>query len=132
MGSLTSLSTLWESATGDAIPLPDEIASVYGALALPTGGERPFLYANFVSTVDGVVALNEPGTGGDEISGESQEDRFVMGLLRAVADAVIVGAGTLRAFPRHLWIPETIYKPLAPAFARVRAALGKPAAPLTA
>jgi riboflavin biosynthesis pyrimidine reductase len=38
---------------------------------------------------------------------------------------VIVGAGTLRAFPRHLWTPEAIYAPLANEYAALRAALGK-------
>src|SRR5688500_3785560 len=131
MAALARLETVWESADGNPLPLPEELAGIYGSLRMPVG-DRPFLFANFVSTVDGVVALHEPGTGGDEISGNSGEDRFVMGLLRAAADIVIVGAGTLRAFPRHLWTHDTIYKPLAPAFDRLRAAMGKNRAPLTA
>ena len=60
------------------------------------------------------MSLNVPGqSGGGPISGFNQQDRMVMGLLRAVADAVIVGAGTLRSAPQHLWTAEYIYPPLA-------------------
>jgi len=36
-----------------------------------------------------------------DISGFNQHDHLVMGLLRAIADAVIVGAGTLRLSLTH-------------------------------
>jgi riboflavin biosynthesis pyrimidine reductase len=78
-----------------------------------------------------VVALDDAGrTGGGEISGHNAHDRAVMGLLRAAADAVIVGAGTLRADPDHLWTAAHIYPPLADAYRALRAALGKPHPPL--
>jgi len=45
-----------------------------------------------------VVALDAPGAGaGPTISGRSPADRLVMGILRALAEVVVVGAGTLRA-----------------------------------
>ena len=54
-----------------------------------------------------------------------------MGLLRAAADAVVIGAGTLRASsPDHVWTAEYIYPPLADAYRELRAALGKPEPPL--
>jgi hypothetical protein len=78
-----------------------------------------------------VVSLNVPGrSGGGEISGFNQHDRMVMGLLRAAADAVIVGAGTLRAVPRHRWTAAYICPALAAAYQTLRAALGKPDPPL--
>ncbi len=85
-----------------------------------------------VTTLDGVVSLNVPGqAGGGPISGFNQHDRMVMGLLRAAADAVIVGAGTVRAVSaRHIWSAEYIYPPLADAYAELRRRLQKPAAPL--
>jgi riboflavin biosynthesis pyrimidine reductase len=55
---------------------------------------------------------------------------MVMGLLRAVADAVVVGAGTLRSVPKHLWTAARIYPPLADAYQSLRTALGKPEPPL--
>ena len=40
----------------------------------------------------------------------NEEDRFIMGLLRASADAVVVGSGTLRAAgPQGSWLPESVY-----------------------
>lgn len=48
-----------------------------------------------------------------------------MGLLRACADAVLLGAGTLRATPGHRWTAEHIFPAMAGPFARLRADLGK-------
>src|SRR5687768_2165346 len=128
---LAPLAGLDDHTTGPELPLPAELAAFYGALRLPAPPDRPYLFANFVSTLDGVVSLGEPGTGGDEISGGSRQDRAAMGLLRAAADMVIVGAGTLRAFPNHLWTPEAIYAPAETAFTRLREAAGAAPAPMT-
>jgi riboflavin biosynthesis pyrimidine reductase len=82
-----------------------------------------------VSSVDGVVALDSPGESGHVISGDSEADHFVMGLLRACADAVVIGAGTLRASPKHLWHPDRIFPPGKAAFAELRQSLGLGAQP---
>jgi 5-amino-6-(5-phosphoribosylamino)uracil reductase len=68
----------------------------YGRLGFPAPtASRPWVFANFVQTLDGIVSL-----GGDDASGaaisESAEDRWLMDLLRAHADAVMLGMGTLR------------------------------------
>lgn len=133
--ALTPLETLYDAAPGTALPLPPELAALYGPLRLPLGASaspgRPLVISNFVSTLDGVVALPEPGyAGGGAISGFDKHDKAVMGLLRAISDAVVVGAGTLRSVPRGLWTAEHIYPPLAPAYAALRAALRKPEPPL--
>jgi riboflavin biosynthesis pyrimidine reductase len=87
--------------------------------------------SNFVTTLDGVVSLDVPGqSGGGPISGFNPHYRMVMGVLRAVTDVVIVGAGTLRAAPRHVWTAEYIYPPLAEAYGQLRAALGRSEPPL--
>jgi len=52
-----------------------------------------------------------------------------MGLLRACADAVVLGAGTLRATPGHLWTPAHVYPALATEFIALRSALGRSAEP---
>ena len=72
---------------------------------------RPFVMANFVSTLDGVVSYRIKGkSGGSTISGSDPADRFIMGLLRASADAIVVGAGTLQdADAQSLWTPEYVY-----------------------
>jgi riboflavin biosynthesis pyrimidine reductase len=98
---------------------------------LPTHPGRPYIIGNFVTTLDGVVALNAPGhSGGGDISGWNKHDQFVMGLLRAVADCVIVGAGTLRAAPRHRWTAQYISPPHANAYQQLRTSLGKTTPPL--
>lgn len=128
---LSPLETIFNAANGPALPLPDELAARYGALRFPSAAGRAHVIANFVSTLDGVVALNAPGeVPGADVSGGCPHDRFVMGLLRAVADAVIVGAGTLRPLPRHRWTAEAIYPPFAAAFGELRTRLGKPRHPL--
>ena len=76
-----------------------------------SSGERPFVIANFVSTLDGVVSYENKGhAGGSTVSGSDPADGFIMGLLRASADAVIVGARTVHdASPEALWTPEYTY-----------------------
>jgi riboflavin biosynthesis pyrimidine reductase len=92
---------------------------------------HPYVFSNFVSTLDGVVSLNAKGhASGADISGFSAQDRMVMGLLRAIADVVIIGSGTLRADRRHVWTAEAIYPELAAEYRQLRQALGKRGAPL--
>jgi riboflavin biosynthesis pyrimidine reductase len=55
---------------------------------------------------------------------------MVMGLLRAVADVVIVGAGTLAVDRNHVWTAEGIFPGFAGEYRRLRAALGKRGPPL--
>lgn len=132
MSGLEPFQSLIEAAAGEEVPLPPELREIYHRLPMPRHATRPHVVGNFVSSLDGVVSLGIPGqAGGGEISGFNAHDRMLMGLLRAVADAVVVGAGTLReASSRHLWTAGYIYPPLADAFAELRAALGKPEPPL--
>ncbi len=53
-----------------------------------------------------------------------------MGLLRAVADVVIVGSGTLAADSQQIWTPEAICPELAPEYAHLRKALRKSGPPV--
>jgi len=94
--------------------------SYAGSLRLP----RECVFANFVASLDGIVALPGDTESGQIISGRNSADRFVMGLLRAAADAVLIGAGTFRKSGRHLWLPDRIYPAAAAAFAEMRAQLG--------
>lgn len=103
------------------------LLAAYGGGTL--GFEQPALIANFVSSVDGVVALPSGGESGMIISQNSAADHFVMGLLRAVADAVLVGASTLRRSPGHVWAAEAIYRPAAAEFSAARRTLGLAARP---
>jgi riboflavin biosynthesis pyrimidine reductase len=105
-----ALRPLLETTHGRALPLPPKLSRLYGGdLRLPVPRSGPLVFSNFVSTLDGVVSLQVKGhSGGGDISGFSGQDRMVMGLLRAAADAVIVGSGTLAADPEHLWTPQAI------------------------
>jgi riboflavin biosynthesis pyrimidine reductase len=72
---------------------------------------RPLVIGNFVSTLDGVVSYKIKGrASGSTISGSDPADRFIMGLLRASADAIMVGARSIHdVSPKDLWIPEYTY-----------------------
>lgn len=116
------LRTLYQHPGLAEQPLPGALEALYGGgLGLTT----PCLYANFVASIDGVTALGpEHPSSGSTISGREPADRFVMGLLRACADAVLIGAGTLRATPTHRWIPQHVYPAAAGDFAALRSARG--------
>jgi riboflavin biosynthesis pyrimidine reductase len=115
------LELLFERENLPSFGLPSELAASYAG---GFGLQRACLFANFVMSVDGTVALRGVGESGHVISGDNEADRFVMGILRACADAVLIGAGTFRASPDHLWHAEQIYPPAAAAFAELRRRLG--------
>lgn len=107
------------------LPLPPSLAALYGRLGFPARTAHPYVISNFVSTLDGVVTIDTPGQAvGSVICGYNQQDSMVMGLLRAAADAVIVGAGTLRGSPNHLWTPGHVFPPGADAYRELRTRLG--------
>jgi riboflavin biosynthesis pyrimidine reductase len=117
------LATLYEQAGLPAWGLPTELADIYGG---DLGFPQRCVYANFVASVDGVTALGpEYPSSGSEISGGEPADRFVMGLLRACADMVLIGAGTLRATPNHRWTPSYICPAAADGYAALRRNLGR-------
>jgi riboflavin biosynthesis pyrimidine reductase len=122
---------LYTSHTYPSLPLPRHLESLYGPLGFPALTHTPYVIANFVTTLDGVVALDQSGHGGGgEISGFNADDRMLMGILRAIADVVVVGAGTLRADPAHIWTAAHIFPALTDAYRALRDALGKSGPPL--
>jgi riboflavin biosynthesis pyrimidine reductase len=124
------LATLFDESPGEALPLPPELSALYGPLRMQVRPDRPHVFTNFVASLDGVVAVDPPRGTGAEVSGGDAHDRAVMGLVRAIADAVVIGAGNLRAEGDHVWTAARIFPSLAPAYAALRAAMGKPPAPL--
>ncbi len=78
-------------------PLPAlEVSAIYEDLELPPpgprDGSRPYVIVNMVSSVDGRGAVEGRSSSiGDAV------DRQTMRTLRSKADAVMIGAGTLRA-----------------------------------
>jgi riboflavin biosynthesis pyrimidine reductase len=123
---LEPLELLYEVESLPRVELPAELHRLHAG---DLGFEERRFYANFVSTVDGVVAI--PGIPGsnDLIAADSDADRFLMGLLRAFADVVLIGAGVLRASPGGTWRPERIYPPAANGYAELRRRLGRPETP---
>jgi riboflavin biosynthesis pyrimidine reductase len=77
--------------------------------AEPAG--RPYVIANFVTTLDGAASFKLPGqSSGATVSASNPSDRFIMGLLRASADAILVGAHTIDdTGAKGLWIPPETY-----------------------
>jgi riboflavin biosynthesis pyrimidine reductase len=123
--ALEPFEVLYDAADLPTYKLPADLRHVYGRLGFAT----PALYSNFVSSVDGVVTLGSRPSAGSIISAKYPADRFLMGLLRACADAVVIGAGTLRATPGHLWSPAHVYPELATEFTSLRSALGRATEP---
>ncbi len=105
--------------------MPDQLERIYGRL----GFRDSVVFSNFVSSVDGVVSLGSGQSSGSTISGRNEADRFLLALLRAFADAVLVGGGTLRATPGHRWTPEHVYPDLASSFRELRTAIGRKTEP---
>jgi riboflavin biosynthesis pyrimidine reductase len=101
--------------------MPRDLTDIYGSL----GFGQTVVYSNFVTSLDGVVALGKEPSAGSVISGRNEADRFLMGLLRACADAILLGAGTLRATPGHQWTAEHIYPSMSTSFEKLRAELGR-------
>jgi riboflavin biosynthesis pyrimidine reductase len=121
-----ALEVLFEHRDLPRFGLPRELIEAYGA---DLGFDAQRLFANFVASVDGVVALPGGEESGHVISNDNKADRFVMGLLRACADAVLIGAGTFRKTPGHLWHADGIYPAGAALFAETRRRLGLRAHP---
>jgi riboflavin biosynthesis pyrimidine reductase len=121
---MEQINTLLDRRKAQGQPvLPEDLKILYGGdLRFPAFDYRPYVIGNFVSTIDGVVSFEIPGkSGGGDISGFNEADRFIMGLLRASVDAVIVGAGTLREVaPGYLWLAEHVYPEASEPYARYR------------
>ena len=121
--------TLYERESAPLETLLPTLATYYdGGLMVHEGTEedRPYVIANFVETLDGIVSYNTPSqTGGGLISGNKEQDRMVMGLLRARADAVIFGSNSLRLDANHLRIASYIYPKLAKEYDAWRIQLGR-------
>ncbi len=120
------LDLLYEADRPTRIDLPAAVAERYPG---DLGFERPRTVANFVSTLDGVVAIPGVARANRLIADENDDDRFVMGLLRAVADTILIGSGTLQGSPGGLWTAESAYPEIGAAWAELRQAQGMPDLP---
>ena len=64
----------------------------FGFPALPQ--DRPWIYSNFVQSLDGIVSFKGCHATGGDIS-QLEEDRWLMDFLRAHSDATLLGVNTL-------------------------------------
>jgi riboflavin biosynthesis pyrimidine reductase len=69
-----------------------DLVDAYAEPARQRVGDRPWVLVNMIASLDGAVALGERSGG---LGGEA--DRRVFFHLRALADVIVVGAGTARA-----------------------------------
>ena len=119
------LEPLLERATAPRVELPVELETAFaGPFRLP---ER-IVYGNFVTSIDGIAAIEGIEMSSATISGGEPADRFVMALLRCVADAVVVGSGTLREHGGP-WTAERAFPDGAELFGRARASTSASEAP---
>lgn len=110
------LESVFDAGGAPEVPVPDEVTAAYGG---PFWLAERVVYANFVSSIDGVAAIGGVEMSSAAISGGASADRFIMALLRAVADAVVVGAGTVREHAGP-WTAEKAFPPGAESFSRLR------------
>lgn len=127
-----AITTLFEKRQGKDMLTAALHRRYGGPLSFPPAQKgRPYIVSNFVSTLDGVVSYAIPGkSGGGEISGFNEDDRFVMGLLRALSDAVVMGSGTLNSGSGDAFIPSMVCPSFKKEFAVLRRRLGKSVQPL--
>jgi riboflavin biosynthesis pyrimidine reductase len=130
------LEVLWDARPDGLVEMRGGIggglARRYGGeLFIPLRPDRPTMIANFVETLDGVVSMDAGKSGGRDVSGSSPADRFVIGLLRALADVIVIGAGTLRTSDAGPRTAGAAFPAAAPEFAELRAALGLASNPST-
>lgn len=119
-----------EQRARDNLLLPESLQQTYqGVWAIPAG--RRYCYSNFALSRDGRVSFSDPGhMGGGDVSGFNRHDQWLMALLRARADAVVMGDRTLEIEPEHLWTSEYIYPDDANRFAELRKREGRQTHPL--
>ncbi len=106
--------------------VPTALAELYGGAI---GLDEPSVVANFVESLDGVVAVPRLPRSHAILGDESDADRFVLALVRACADAVVVGSGTLLASPQGTWRIDRAYPPAAKDLRELRARRGRPEQP---
>ncbi len=108
-------------------PIEDDAYAAYGNFGFPApSADRPWVYSNFVQSLDGITTLLGKHGSGGEIS-QSRDDRWLMDLLRANADGLLMGMNTLLEEQR-LRGPESrgiVFQVADPTLRALRTRLGK-------
>lgn len=113
---------LFSDDISTGLGLPDPFLTIYpGDWRLRAFKDRPYVYSNFAQSRDGRVSYNVPGqSSGGDVTSFNRHDRWLMGLLRARADAVMMGDNTVRIEPDHIWDAEHIFPDDAQAYVQLR------------
>ncbi len=124
-----NLELLWDATPNRSADLrgglgPSLARRYGGELFVPLRSDRPTMIANLVETLDGVASMDAGRSGGQDVSGFNPADRFVIALLRALADVIVIGAGTLRSSDTGPRTAGAAFPAAAAAFAELRAGLG--------
>ncbi len=94
----------------DLTPEPEDL---YERITFPAPpDDRPYVYINMVSTVDGKIVIGKPGGTAKGVGGPT--DQLLFRRLQLNADAALIGANTLRA-------SQVIYPPTVARFVATRA-----------
>jgi riboflavin biosynthesis pyrimidine reductase len=117
---------LFETPLHAPTQLTPELEHLYGG---GLGFSGSTVYANFVSSLDGTVALPAIPQSNKLISAGSEADRFVMAILRGLADAVVTASGTLAGSPTGTWSPARAHADSAELLAELRRARRLPEQP---
>lgn len=114
---------LFDHAEPSAIA--DPAYAPYGNLGFPgPPSDRPWIFSNFVQSLDGIVSFKGRHPLGSDIS-QSEEDRWLMDLLRAHADAVLLGINTLVEETRVVGGRGPVYRIEDPIVRELRRKLGR-------
>jgi len=123
--SVRAFEVLFDNA--EPSPIVDDAYAPYGNFGLPPAPtDRPWIYTNFVQSLDGITSLLGKHASGGEIS-QSVEDRWLMDLLRAHADGILMGMNTLLE-ERRLRGPQSrgiVFRVMEPKLRQLRERLGK-------
>lgn len=130
------LTSVYDGTAGlkDAAPLLDcpKVRRIYGALAFsPPPESRPLAYASYVMSVDGKIAFEDNEVGplvakNNRLDPDgATADFWMLNLLRACCDGIIIGSGTLTKEPTY---SGSAYDP---DLLDARRAAGMPKAPWT-
>lgn len=118
---LPPLELLYEAPGLPAFDLPEALGVVHrGSI----GFTAPRLFANVTTSLGGVFNITDSFKGGDSADA-GEHARFLAGLLRACADAVLVSGDVgVDHLETHL-SAEDAYPPAAPAYAQLRRLRGR-------
>ncbi|MBX3002268.1 MAG: RibD family protein [Caldilineaceae bacterium] len=90
--------------------LPSSYRAIYpGDWQPPAVEGRPYVYTNFAQSRDGRISFNEPNMrDASHVTKAAPHDRWLMGLLRTRAHAIMVGDTTINLESGHLFSPDFI------------------------